>query len=149
MGAGSNDYVFLVFLAIFVFAASMLLKDYLESKKAQDDFSQLVVSGTYDLEALYAENDDIVGWIQIPDTRINYPVMQTKNQNEYYLRKNFQKEYSIAGTPFMDVESDIDLPTLNWTIYGHNMKSGTMFHDLLEYADEPFIRNTKPLPLIR
>lgn len=135
--------LFLIFLCIFLVSAGMLAKNYFVGKAAQDDFTQLTVSGTYDLKALHKQNSDIIGWLQIKDTKINYPIMQTKKSPEYYLRRNFKKEHSIAGTPFMDATSDIDIPTLNWTIYGHNMKNGTMFHDLLKYAKEDFYKTHK------
>lgn len=130
--------IFVFFLLVFLVSAGMLAKDYFQGQEAENDFSQLVVSGGYDLEALYEQNKDIVGWLQIKDTKINYPIMQTKGTPEYYLRRNFKKENSVAGTPFMDYTSDINTPTLNWTIYGHNMKNGTMFHDLLKYAEKDF-----------
>jgi sortase B len=135
--------IFVVFLLVFLVSAGMLAKNYLDGQKAQDDFTQLVVNNGYDLKALHEQNGDIVGWLQIKDTKINYPIMQTKSSPEYYLRRNFKKEHSIAGTPFMDATSDIDLPTLNWTIYGHNMKNGTMFHDLLNYAKSDFYQAHK------
>jgi len=130
--------IFLFFLTVFLVSAGFLAKNYFQTQKAQNDFAQLVVEGGYDLAALHGQNDDTVGWLQIKDTKINYPVMQTKSKPEYYLERNFKKEHSLAGTPFMDAGSDIDLPTLNWTIYGHNLKSGTMFHDLLKYDDRDF-----------
>ena len=135
--------IFIVFLLVFLVSAGMLAKNYFDGQKAQDDFTQLVVNNGYDLKALHEQNSDIVGWLQIKDTKINYPIMQTKGSPEYYLRRNFKKEHSIAGTPFMDATSDIDLPTLNWTIYGHNMKNGTMFHDLLKYAKDDFYQAHK------
>lgn len=92
---------------------------------------------------LYLANDDIIGWVQVDDTNIDYPVMQTQDEPEFYLRRNFQKESSISGTPFMDAASDIFIPTSNFLIYGHNMKNGTMFHDLLDYEDESFYRDHK------
>jgi len=135
--------IFVVFLMIFLVSAGMLAKNYFEDQKAQKDFAQLVVSGGYDLKALQEQNPDIIGWLQIKDTKINYPVMQTKSIPEYYLRRNFKKEYSIAGTPFLDAASDIYTPTRNWTIYGHNIKSGSMFHDLLKYDNEEFYQAHK------
>lgn len=130
--------IFLVFLGVFVVSSGVLLKDYMEGKEAQEDFTKLKVAGAHDMAALHEQNPDIVGWLKIEGTRIDYPVMQTKKSPEFYLRRNFNKEHSMAGTPFMDARSDMSLPTLNWTIYGHNMKNGTMFHDLLKYEDEAF-----------
>ena len=92
---------------------------------------------------LYKKNHDLIGWIKIPDTKLDYPVMQTAGKNEdpeFYLRKNFKKEYKISGTPFMDANSDIYLPTNNWIVYGHNMNNGTMFADLVKYDDPEFFK---------
>ena len=135
--------IFVFFLLVFLFSAGMLVKDYLEDQKAQSDFTQLVVTGGYDLKSLQEQNPDIIGWLQIKDTKINYPVMQTKDVPEFYLRRNFKKEQSVAGTPFMDATSDINKPTLNWTIYGHNIKRGIMFHDLLKFESEEFYQTHK------
>ena len=83
--------IFVVFLLVFLVSAGMLAKDYFQGQKAQNDFTKLVVEGDYDLKALHEQNGDIVGWLQIKDTKINYPIMQTKKVPEYYLRRNFQK----------------------------------------------------------
>jgi sortase B len=135
--------IFVFFLMVFLVSAGMLAKNYFEDQKAQSDFTELVVSGGYDLKALLEQNQDIIGWLQIKDTKINYPVMQTKNDPEFYLRRDFKKGKSVAGTPFLDAASDINEPTLNWVIYGHNIKSGIMFHDLLKYADKDFYEKHK------
>ena len=88
-------------------------------------------------------NPDFVGWIFIDGTNIDYPVMQTQDDPEFYLRRNFQKEHATAGVPFMDASSDIFVPTSNFLIYGHNMKNGTMFHDMLKYKDKSFYQEHK------
>ena len=92
---------------------------------------------------LYQENPDFIGWLNIPGTKVGYPVMFTPNDEEFYLRKNFDKEYSTSGTLFVSKYSDVVKPTDNVVIYGHNMKAGTMFHDLLNYADESYYQEHK------
>ena len=92
---------------------------------------------------LYEANSDIIGWITVDGTKIDYPVMQTQDDPEFYLRRNFQKEHATAGVPFMDASSDIFVPTSNFLIYGHNMKNGTMFHDMLKYKDKSFYQEHK------
>jgi sortase B len=84
---------------------------------------------------LHNENPDLIGWIKIEDTKVDYPVMQTKEDNEFYLRRNFEKESDRGGLPFLDNRSDIELPSTNFIIYGHNMQNGTMFKDILNYKD--------------
>ena len=92
---------------------------------------------------IFELNTDFIGWIKIKNTNIDYPVMQSNYDEEFYLRRNFEKEHSESGTLFVDLSSSIDLPSDNILIYGHNMKSKTMFHDLLKYEDEDFYLNNK------
>lgn len=88
--------------------------------------------------ALYELNPDMAGWISIPDTAIDYPVMQTLYDEEYYLRRNFYGEEDNSGMLFMDSRCFPDKPSTNIIIYGHNMKNGGMFADLLKYEDPEF-----------
>lgn len=92
---------------------------------------------------LYLKNSDLIGWVTVEDTMIDYPVMQTRNDPEYYLHRSFDKEYADSGTPFLDAASDIFKPTSNFLVYGHHMKNGTMFKDLLKYDDEEFYNEHK------
>ena len=97
-------------------------------------------------EKLYSSNHDFVGWITIKDTNIDYPVMYTPNDNErgeHYIHLDYEGNYSAAGLPFIDQNCDLILPTDNVIIYGHNMNSGKMFHDLLKYDDEDFYEKHK------
>lgn len=91
--------------------------------------------------SVYEENTDFVGWLYIYGTRIDYPVMYTPEDEEYYIHRNFQGDYSAAGTLFAAANC---FPTGkvsdNVILYGHNMKAGTMFHDLLKYEDEDFYK---------
>ena len=79
-----------------------------------------------------------IGWLKIPGTDINYPVMQTVADEDYYIDKDFDQEYSRVGMLFADASSDVKTPSDNILIYGHNMKSGNMFHDLLLREEEVF-----------
>lgn len=90
-----------------------------------------------DLSALFAQNRDCIGWLCIPDTTINYPVMHTPNNPQKYLRRSFYGEYSQSGVPFLDSRCSLD--STNLIIYGHNMKNGTMFSDLGKYLDDTFL----------
>lgn len=87
---------------------------------------------------LYLENSDMVGWIQIEDTNIDYPVMQTPTDPTYYLKHDFEKNYTDYGCPFMQADCDAFCPTDNMIIYGHNMKDGSMFADLAKYRSKDF-----------
>lgn len=87
---------------------------------------------------LYVMNNDIVGWISIDDTSINYPVMQTPDSTDYYLYRDFSKEYSNHGCIYVREECDVFAPSDNLTIYGHRMGDGTMFNDLHKYDKKSF-----------
>ena len=89
-----------------------------------------------DLSELFATNADFVGWLCIPGTDINYPVMHTTDDPERYLRRNFHGEYSESGVPFLDFRCELDSDNL--IIYGHNMMNGTMFAGLRGYVQKDF-----------
>lgn len=87
-------------------------------------------------------NEDIVGWIKIPNTNIDYPVVQSDN-NEYYLDKDIYGKASTAGSIFMDYRNDLKTDDYNRILYGHNMKNGTIFKDLMKYKYEEFFENNR------
>lgn len=87
---------------------------------------------------LYEANPDFIGWITIQDTQVDYPVMQYMEDNEFYIHRNFNKEYDGSGLPFLDINCDYQKPTANLLIYGHNMKAGTMFAQIMKYNDQTF-----------
>ena len=89
------------------------------------------------LEELQKENPDIKAYIEIEGTNISYPVLQTSD-NDYYMKKNYKKEYSNDGSIFLDKDVSLELPSTNFLIYGHNNKNGAMFNDLLKYKDKEF-----------
>lgn len=89
--------------------------------------------------ALYQENGDLVGWLSIEGTDIDYPVMQ-REDDEYYLHHDFYGEESRYGCLYVKGQADVDTPGTNFIIYGHNMKDGSMFGDLDLYRKESFWR---------
>ena len=86
-------------------------------------------------------------WIQIPNTEINYPVVQT-DDNEYYLKHSFKKEINISGTVFVDYRNNID-EDRNLILYGHNMRNGTMFNNLTNFKEESFFNNNNIINIVR
>lgn len=90
--------------------------------------------------SVYEKNSNLVGWITIDGTKINYPVMQTKEDPDFYLKHGFDKSHSDYGVPYLQWDCNA-LTSDNLVIYGHNMKNGTMFSDLERYADEEFYRS--------
>ncbi|MDD3242561.1 MAG: class B sortase [Eubacteriales bacterium] len=91
-------------------------------------------------EALLAENGDVVGWVSIPGTAVDYPVMQTKDDPFFYLHRDFSKNRRYSGLPFLDARCALGQPDEVYLIYGHNMKNGTMFGTLLDYRQEGYWR---------
>lgn len=89
-------------------------------------------------KSLYEINRDMVGWIQIEGTAIDYPVVQTPDSPNFYLRRNFYKEKATCGTIYVREACDVNLPSDNVTVYGHNMRNGTMFADLHKYKQKSF-----------
>lgn len=90
------------------------------------------------------QNPDMIGWISIAGTKIDYPLMHTPDDPEKYLHKNFQGNFSVGGLPFLDAACTLDSDNL--LIYGHNMQNGTMFRALLSYEQKDF---WEAHPLIR
>lgn len=88
-------------------------------------------------ETLYNKNKKLIGWLQIDDTNIDYPVMQTAN-NEYYLDHNFNQQYDKNGSLFLDAACDVVNRNTNLIIYGHHMKSGKMFGNLNNYSSKEY-----------
>ncbi len=88
-------------------------------------------------KTLYNRNKSLIGWLKIDDTIIDYPVMQTSN-NEYYLDHNLNQEYDKNGSIFMDKDCDAEKPSTNLIIYGHHMKSGKMFGSLELYSSKKY-----------
>lgn len=86
---------------------------------------------------LLNKNKKLIGWVKIADTNIDYPVMQTTD-NEYYLDHNLNQEYDKNGSIFMDKDCDVLKPSTNLILYGHHMKSGKMFGDLDEYSKQKY-----------
>ena len=91
-----------------------------------------------DYEEVYSRNGDMVGWIKIDGTKVNYPVMQTVEHPNYYLKRDFDGNASDWGSIYIREECDINKPSDNVTIYGHNMIDGSMFGELGKYGDQKF-----------
>lgn len=90
-------------------------------------------------ENIYRENNDLVGWLSIEGTNIDYPVVRC-DDGEYYLHHDFYGNEDKYGCLFVRDIADVDTPATNFVIYGHNMKDGAMFGDLDLYSDESFYR---------
>ena len=94
---------------------------------------------------VYLRNGDMVGWIKIDGTKVNYPVMQTKERPNYYLKRDFDGNASDWGSLYIREECDVNTPSDNVTIYGHNMVDGSMFGDLKNYSSKQFWEGHKEI----
>lgn len=94
------------------------------------------IISTRNLAPLFERNADCIGWVYIEGTAVDYPVMHTPDEPQKYLRKNFDKEYSSAGVPFLNGICTLDCDNL--ILYGHNMKNGTMFSDVTQYRNKNY-----------
>ena len=89
------------------------------------------------VKQLQEQNTDIVGWLEIENTNINYPILQGID-NSYYMTHNYKKENSKNGSIFLDANYNWNIPSNNLLIYGHNLGNGMMFQELLKYEKESF-----------
>lgn len=91
-------------------------------------------------QELQKTNGDMVGWIRIQGTKVDYPVMQTLSDPDFYLKHNFEKQKSVYGTPYLSVNCDVRDEDNNLVVYGHHMKDGSMFAGLKYYDDVNFFK---------
>lgn len=148
--------VVILLIGIMLISSYFIYKNMQEDKKQEEIFEELenIVTtnetneekeqqeDNVNLNKLYKINNDIVGWLKIENTNINYPVMQTKDRPDYYLRKNFYKEYSVFGTPYIDENCDIENGN-NLIIYGHHINGNKMFGELENYKNEEYYNKHK------
>ncbi len=136
----------MVLIVILAVSTYFIVSNKIENKKQEGVFNDIVsvvetesnngdkaLNGYMELKS---QNADFIGWIKINDTNINYPVMQSSTPN-FYLRKNFNKEYSYYGTPYISELCNTDKSD-NLIIYAHNMKNHKMFGDLEKYKSKDF-----------
>ena len=100
---------------------------------------EIINQSVIDLQSKYP---DTVGWLRVPDTNIDYPFVWYKN-NDYYLRRDMNGEYALAGTLFIDYRCEKDFSSRNTIIYGHNMKNGSMFGALNSFNSKAFFEENR------
>lgn len=140
----------LVCLAVFLVSGGLLLKRYFDDRRSESEFAaleSLIVSdapaadgeetNSAKFAALRDQNSDFIGWISIDDTKLDFPVMYAPNNKDFYLRHDFNKEYSVYGVPYLDEKTTLGAndQSENLVIYGHNMKTGTIFGCLTGYKE--------------
>jgi len=107
-----------------------------EAPEEVDPEAELIAAlAATDLAALREVNGDVLGWITIPGTEVNYPVLQ-RADNDYYLKHTWKGERSSVGAIFVDYRNSADFGDDNTLIYGHNMKNRSMFGSLKYYLND-------------
>ena len=150
--------VFLVMLAFSGWQLFGILFEYYQGSSTYDELSQYAATPTpppavdspeatpipddtvwpeVDFQGLKAINEDVVAWIYIEDTRVNYPVVRGAD-NEYYLNRLYNRKGNGAGSIFMDFRNSGDFTDRNNILYGHRMNNGTMFADISKYSNRTF-----------
>ncbi|KEK26451.1 class B sortase [Bacillus gaemokensis] len=143
--------VTIFFLGIFFYSAYELggmFMDYYENRKVMAEAQEIYQSSHMEEKAPDGEiraqfqnlrkiNPEIVGWITMDDTQINYPIVQAKD-NDYYLYRNYKGEDMRAGSIFMDHRNDVKAQNRNTVLYGHRMKDGSMFGSLKKMLEKDF-----------
>ena len=118
--------------------------DTTEETSGEDDS---VVLPSVDFEILQENGPDIIAWLTLPDTAVNYPVTQAED-NDYYLRHLYDGTYNKAGCLFADYENKKDFSDRNTIIYGHNMRDGSMFASLNEYKEQSYYESHPQMYLV-
>lgn len=149
-------------LLVFVISAYQVYRYYANGKKHAEEFAELselveqtqeeleitVINGMdvlLDYAELYERNSDMAGWISIEGTSIHYPVMYTPENPDFYLKHNFDREYSSWGVPYVAGECNIQKPSDNIIIYGHHIRGRRMFGALLDYSEKSFYESHKKI----
>lgn len=148
------------FIALIVFIVSgyklfVMWKGYHDNKKAYEKVEKYAPEKVKDEDGedsyrftpedfakLYSVNNDLKGWIYVPKTDVNYPIVQTTD-NDYYLHHNFNKEANAGGCIFIASENKDPFNEQNTTIHGHHMKDGSMFASLKNFEEEKFFKKNK------
>ena len=139
-----------VCVCVFCYSAYNLINIYLNYKKIDDDYGELAKTYTEEKEEkesylqinwdeLLQRNKDVKAWIQIPDTNVNYPVLQGET-NDTYIHSDIDHKKLNAGSIFVASENEDPFNDFNTVIYGHNMKNGSMFNNIKSYTDQSFAK---------
>lgn len=144
--------ILLVCICVFCYSAYNLASIFLEYKEMDDSNNKIEETyvtentddgeesrayKTIDFEALLARNPDVKGWIDIPDTKVSYPILQGET-NDTYIHSDIDKKDFRAGSIFIASENENPFTDLNTVIYGHNMKNGSMFNNIKSYTKQEF-----------
>lgn len=139
----------LLLMGMAVIAAVPFLKEKKAEKKSETGFKEIKESvtdkegKTINVEKLKGENKDCIGYLEVPETSISYPIMQTRDNPDFYLKHDVNRNYSFYGTPYLSAYCDLKKSD-NLIIYGHNINGGKMFGALEQYREKKFfVRHKK------
>lgn len=139
-------------LVIFLVSGGVLVKRYIDDRQTENEFDNLQAmidndapatgeeSNSAKFAALRDQNSDFIGWISIEGTSLDFPVMYAPDNKDFYLRHDFNKEYSVYGVPYLDEKTTLGAndQSENLIVYGHNMKTGTIFGCLTGYKEADY-----------
>lgn len=148
--------IIVVLLGVMIFSAyniGKILWEYHKGTSAYEEIQQIAMTegaeearGKIDFDALKKKNKDVRAWLYSAGTPIDYPVVQGPD-NQYYLYRMFNGEYNGKGSLFIDYRCEKPFRDFNTIIYGHRMKDGSMFHELIEYRDAGYYREHRTMEL--
>lgn len=141
------NVLMVICLVVFLASGGVLLKRYIDDRQTENEFANLASmidseatgegaeSNSARFAALRDQNSDFIGWISIEGTNLDFPVMYAPDNKDFYLRHDFNKEYSVYGVPYLDEKTTLGAndQSENLIVYGHNMKTGTIFGCLTGY----------------
>ena len=145
---GSGGYIAKYFWERHISAQNMdAVKDLLVEESDEDEEETILDENNESILVRYAklkeENPDFAGWISVPGTTIDYPVMHVPGDNDTYLYANFNKEWDGGGTPFIDGACTVSPISDNLIIYGHHMNDNSLFQPLMNYKEKDFYEDHK------
>ncbi len=147
-----KKWIILLVALVFVFSVvlGMILYAYLGPNDFDGDRYKLPVASSsqteetlrknpIDFAKLKADNDDVCGWITVPNTNVDYPIFQSSNKNDdFYLNRGADKKYNANGSLYIQRINSYNFTDPNTVIYGHNMRNGSMFRTLHKFRDKAF-----------
>ncbi len=162
-----RNIILAICVIVFCISAGVLLHKYISEQNAQDKFESLSNSNTekiedteikddiftylgiedpgkiIDWETLWEENEDIYAWLYIPNTNIDYPILQHPSDDAFYLDHNLDGSKGLPGCIYTEKLNAKNFTDYNTLIYGHNMRNGTMFKDVHKFTEEEFFEENR------
>lgn len=147
-----KNLILLTLILILVISILIIIFKLWDKNKDNNEINEIIERNSENLDEseritklkeLQKENSEIVAWIEIENSNVNYPVLQD-NDNSFYMTHNYKKEYSKEGSIFLDKDYDWNIPSTNLLLYGHNnVGNNEMFADLIKYKDEEYYKTHK------